>query len=131
MGKQEILEVDLNKVSNYLVIETYHERYYFSTVTEFIFEHSLRDVIESTGYGGNSSWEAKGDGKYQLDITHRRTLDETEERVFKIKGVQQVMPESVIIIDLALVNKDNCFEEFIWGHTENKYGMFDIIKEDK
>lgn len=115
--------------SNYIAFETYHERYYFSTEVDYYIDKTLEEVIVDKGYDINDKRLEKGNGFYIIDSTHKRVLSDTEMETYKVSGVDNIQPESLIIIDLNKLCEENSYNEFVWGKTNNKFGLLDR-KED-
>lgn len=121
----------MGKISDYFAIEIYHERYMFSAETCFYRNEDLETVIKDCGYE-IEQLEDREDGYYMIDLTHRRPINDYEYETDRVKGVEHISPEVLLIIDLNQrdINK-NEFHEFVFGKTNTKFGLLDIIKEDK
>lgn len=115
--------------SNYLVIKTYHERYYFSTITNFYWNKTLKDILNEYELK-MEDLDSSQKGFYMVDKSQIRQLGNVELNYYKIDGVDGFDPDCLIIVDLNEINPDNDYNEFIWGHTNTKFGLLDIRKED-
>ncbi|MGN0992953.1 MAG: hypothetical protein ACI4PE_03440 [Bacilli bacterium] len=121
--------MEINKKSNWIAILVYHERYYFSTEVGFYGNETLKTVVEDSGYD-ITKLEEKRTGFYMLDITSRRPISEYEYETGKVTGVEHIQPQVLLLIDLNQIDfSHNDFNEFIWGHTNTKFGLLDLKKD--
>lgn len=105
----------------YLVLETYHERYYFSTeISNYLYE-SLDEICESYDIKREKLKDRKN-GIWFIDETTRRKADRPEIALY----TDIVEPKVTIIIDLAAVGLDDKFgDEIVWGKSNHKFGLLD------
>ena len=112
-----------------MVIETYHERYMFSTEVNFYIGETLRTAVEDSGYNIEDVEEhLQKDGRYMCDSTSRCAIADYEYETGKVIGVKHIQPSSLLIIDLDTIDSNNSFYEFVWGQTNTKFGLLDLIK---
>ena len=130
-----ITDKQLNYISNWLVITTYHERYSFETEINKFNNCSLKEVLDnyyiySDDYDRIEKYRDKTfpeENNYLLDLSAHYELD-TEYTYTKLKGLplQGIHLDVMYIIDL---NKFDNSESFIWGNTETKFGLIDYNRE--
>ena len=120
---------DLDKVedvkSNWLVIETFHERYYFSTIVNHYEERYLSEVVADVGYNFSDLRYCNiHDTHCVIDKTHCRIIDETEAKYYGLETthIQHIAIDSVLILNL----KEDWEGEYVWGKTNMKFGLLDI-----
>ena len=120
---------DLDKVedikSNWLVIETFHERYYFSTVVNHYEEKYLSEVVTDVGYNFSDLRYCNiHDTHCVIDKTHSRAINETEEKYYGLETthIQHITPDAILILNL----KEDWEGEYVWGKTNTKFGLLDI-----
>ena len=111
--------------SNYLVMITYHERNTFVTNTEVYFDRDLDYILEDLDIDF-ADCVVNTNGVVQYDGTSRTELSKVEEDTYKVSGVVRVFPYNVIIMDLCNIDKERTMNDFYWGDTNNKYGLFDM-----
>lgn len=120
--------VEIKNKSDYLTIEIYHERYFFSTECRFHKNKTLEEVIEAEGENLKKVDYGNTPGFYMIDTTSRNSLSQYD--YVKSEQIEHISPSCLHIIDLHMISSENDFKEFIWGKTNNKFGLYDI-KEDK
>ena len=120
---------DLDKVedikSNWLVIETFHERYYFSTVVNHYKERYLSEVAADVGYNFSDLRYCNiYDTHCVIDKTRSRIIDEIEVEYYNLEAehIQHIVIDSVLILNL----EEDWEGEYVWGKTNMKYGLLDI-----
>ena len=107
--------------SNWIAIHIYHERYFFSAATRYYENYTLQKVIEENNLSTEKIKDS-GPGFYMLDNTHRRNSECTD--------FEHIYPEVWLIIKIDELNFYNDYCEFIFGKTNLKYGLLDIINKD-
>ena len=107
--------------SNWIAIHIYHERYFFSAATRYYENYTLQKVIEENNLSIEKIKDS-GPGFYMLDSTHRRNSECID--------FEHIYPEVWLIIKLDELNFYNDYCEFIFGKTNLKYGLLDIINKD-
>ena len=107
--------------SNWIAIHIYHERYFFSAATRYYENYTLQKVIEENNLSIEKIKDSRP-GFYMLDSTHRRNPECTD--------FEHIYPEVWLIIKLDELNFYNDYCEFIFGKTNLKYGLLDIINKD-
>ena len=120
--------MEVKNKSDYLTIEIYHERYFFSTKCRFHKNKTLEEVVEAEGESIKKVDYGNTPGFYMIDTTSRNSLSQYD--YVKSEQIEHISPSYLHIIDLHMINPENDFKEFIWGKTNNKFGLYDI-KEDK
>lgn len=120
---------DLDKVkdikSNWLIIETFHERYYFSTVVNHYEEKYLSEVAVDVGYNFSDLRYCNiHDTHCVIDKTHCRIINETEAKCYGLETthIQHITPDAILILNL----KEDWEGEYVWGKTNMKYGLLDV-----
>lgn len=120
---------DLDKVedikSNWLVIETFHERYYFSTVVNHYEEKYLSEVAADVGYNFSDLRYCNiHDTHCVIDKTRSRAIDEAEKKYYGLETahIQHIAIDSVLILNL----NEDWQGEHVWGKTNMKYGLLDV-----
>ena len=120
---------DLDKVedikSNWLVIETFHERYYFSTIINHYKERYLSEVAADVGYNFSDLRYCNiHDTHCVIDKTRSRIIDEIEVEYYNLEAehIQHIVIDSVLILNL----EEDWEGEYVWGKTNMKYGLLDI-----
>ena len=120
---------DLDKVedikSNWLVIETFHERYYFSTVVNHYEERYLSEVAADVGYNFSDLRYCNIHNTHcKIDKTHCRIIDETEAKYYGLETthIQHITPDAILILNL----KEDWEGEYVWGKTNMKFGLLDV-----
>lgn len=125
MGTREMVEV----MSDWLAIEVYHERYYFTSEIKAYKDESLDVVISDCGYDENFIEGDAKEGVYLIDATHRRPIGDYEYETGRVQGVEHITPKALIILDLNKIHTYD-YHEIVFGKTNTKFGLLDI-KEDK
>ena len=124
---------DLDKVeditSTWLVIETWHERYAFSTQITTYVNRKLSEVAEELGFKFS-------DLSYCNIFNTHCKIDLTQHEEFKcgyesweVKDIA-ALKDKVIPIHLEsylILNMNEDWEnEYVWGQTNKKFGLLDI-----
>lgn len=124
---------DLDKVeditSTWLVIETWHERYAFSTqVTKYV-NRKLSEVVEELGFKfSDLSYCNIHDTHCKIDLTQHEEFKggyeswEVKDIVALKDKVVQIHLESYLILNM----NENWESEYVWGQTNKKFGLLDI-----
>lgn len=97
--------VQVIKVTNWLVISVFHDRYYFSTEVTTEFNKSIKELC------GDPDLENIRPGIWGIDRTRR--VD------------NKIIPYSVLYIDLNEQPLEELYTEYLWGHTKSKFGLLD------
>ena len=122
MEKKNIIQ-DIQ--SDWLVLETFHERYYFSTVMDFYENKKLSEVVDAVGYQFSDLERCHiTDTSCKIDKTRPRPLDKYEAEYYGLNpdNIQHISIDSVLIINF----KEDWQGEYVWGKTNTKFGLLDI-----
>lgn len=97
--------VQVIKVTNWLVVSVFHDRYYFSTEVTTEFNKNIKELC------GDPDLKNIRPGIWSIDRT-RRIND-------------KIIPHSVLYIDLNEQPLEKLYTEYLWGHTKSKFGLLD------
>lgn len=124
---------DLDKVeditSTWLVIETWHERYAFSTQITTYVNRKLSEVAEELGFKfSDLSYCNIYNTHCKVDFTHHEEF-KGEYESWEVKDIaafkDKVVPihlESYLILNM----NEDWENEYVWGQTNKKFGLLDI-----
>ena len=124
---------DLDKVeditSTWLVIETWHERYSFSTQVTTYVNKKLSEVAEELGFKfSDLSYCNIYDTHCKIDLTQHEEFKGGYES-WEVKDID-ALKDKVIPIHLEsylILNMNEDWEnEYVWGQTNKKFGLLDI-----
>ena len=124
---------DLDKVeditSTWLVIETWHERYAFSTQVTTYVNRKLSEVAEELGFKfSNLSYCNIHDTHCKIDLTQHEEFEGGYES-WEVKDIA-ALKDKVVPIHLEsylILNMNEDWEnEYVWGQTNKKFGLLDI-----
>ena len=132
------LDKELKRISDWLVIGIYHERYSFETGVNLYNNCSLKEVLEDLMVPREEveKYLEKPREKYFLDEYNynydrcvRNPLD-TKYSFPYLKGLPllDIHLETTHIIDINYL-KEEKYVGFIWGSTDKKFGLIDIDRE--
>ena len=112
--------------SDYLVVETYHERYSFTQDFYYCKNTTIEDVLkEYSCYDANTGEREKINNHNNIGIwTVDRSCDST--KIYDEEHLPYIRKhiESMTIIDLRKLKKEE-FMSNIFCQTKTKFGMFD------
>lgn len=124
---------DLDKVeditSTWLVIETWHERYAFSTQVTTYVNRKLSEVAEELGFKfSDLSYCNIHDTHCKIDLTQHEKFKGGYES-WEVKDIT-ALKDKVVPIHLEsylILNMNEDWEnEYVWGQTNKKFGLLDI-----
>jgi len=113
--------------SNWLVIETYHQRYAFSTEVHTFMNKKLSEVAEAVGVYLRDLEQCNiHHTHYKADLCHYDNFDECRGAgildIEALGGVAAFHIESYLFLNL----KEEWEGEYCWGATNRKFGLLDI-----
>ena len=111
-------------VSDWIVLELYHERYFFTQAIKTYKDEALSCVIDDLGYV-EEQFEGDQQSGYLADLTDRRKIGDYEYETGRVSGVEHFQPRAVVILDLRKIH-DYDFQEFVFGKSNTKFGLLDI-----
>lgn len=124
---------DLDKVeditSTWLVIETWHERYAFSTQVTTYVNRKLSEVAEELCFKfSDLSYCNIYNTHCKIDLTQHEEFEDEYES-WEVKDIT-ALKDKVIPIHLEsylILNMNEDWEdEYVWGLTNKKFGLLDI-----
>ena len=111
---------------NWIVIETFQERYSFETYLRLHINTTLDDICKEYGIEDDDLQKTLGEDKYKVDYSKHRDID-TKWSNPELDGLplKAIHLESLLIVSLDEFYKDEsaCF---VWGNTNSKFGLIDL-----
>ena len=132
------LDKELQKVSNWMIVDIVHERYSFETnvrlfnycpLQTVLDEYMIpRDEIEKYLEKPREKYFPE-EHNYNLDRTVRNPLD-TKYSFPYLEGLPlvDIHLDTMHIIDMKYLTQEE-HVSFIWGSTDKKFGLIDIDRE--
>lgn len=129
MRKIEDLDNVEDIISTWLVIETWHERYAFSTQVTTYVNRKLSEVAEELGFKfSDLSYCNIHDTHCKIDLTQHEEFKSGYES-WEVKDIA-ALKDKVVPIHLEsylILNMNEDWEsEYVWGQTNKKFGLLDI-----
>ena len=118
--------------TDWILIELFHDRYFFSQVAKVFKDYTFQEVIDDLDYEGyifEQIGDKIGDTGYIVDLCEHRPIGDYEYETDRVKGVAHFKVRSIIILDLNKLHQEEELE-VLFGQTNTKYGLLDIIKGD-
>ena len=123
------LQVELRRVSNWLVIKICHERYNFETFCHQYKLCSLQEVLDKENLP-KEKIEKPREKYYPQDFYYNYDKCSKNNSSVKNSSLIEMNIEVVHIIDMADLEADGNVH-FIWGKTNKKQGLFDTIEDEE
>ena len=120
--------IDINRKGNYLAIEIFHERYCFETNVMKYFNKSLAEIAEESLFDIGKIKKHPIDNIYTIDECEARDIKYNHQKIDDNKLVNYNI-DTLLIIDWDDWIKSKDLVHFIFGKTENKYGLLDLKGE--
>lgn len=114
--------------TDWILIELFHDRYFFSQNLKVFKDYSFEEVIDDLDYE-DYIFEKVGDAGYIVDLCEHRPIGDYEYETGRVRGVAHFKVRSIVILDLNKLHQEEELE-ILFGKTNTKYGLLDIIKED-
>ena len=119
----------LKNKTDWVTIEINHERYSFETNLGLWKNMTLDEVIRQFYSYKVEDIEVMSGNRYIIDNSHHSELD-TQYSYPNIDSscIQHIHLDTLLIVELKTFIEEEC-ASFVWGQTENKFGLLDIKRK--